>query len=128
MSNWYPSGTLAAPYLPQEISQVKLAFPGSVGDLLPPADAISEEFKTFNYNKKVDTTKGSPDAWIMFQEKWFAFGLKGADVTPREGIDKETAFRHLAAIQGSFEPKHEYKVAAVAYLASLWFSGWKEHK
>jgi len=49
-------------------------------------------------------------------------GLKKSEVPPvKEGIDVNMALRHLHAIQGSFEPKHEYKEAAVAYLASLWF-------
>jgi hypothetical protein len=37
-------------------------------------------------------------------------------------VDGELAIRHLQVIQASFEPKHEHKEAAVAYLASLWFT------
>lgn len=60
--------------------------------------------------------------WIEFQRQWFYEGLP-ADTTMdlKDGIDGNAAFRHLSAIQGSFEPKHEHKEAAVAYLASLWF-------
>jgi len=39
-----------------------------------------------------------------------------------EGVDGGLAIRHLQVIQASFEPKHEHKEAAVAYLASPWFT------
>jgi hypothetical protein len=56
---------------------------------------------------------------VKFQSKWF---FEGLDKLPaaKEGIDQVKAMCHLAAIQSSFEPSHEHKQAAVAYLASLW--------
>jgi hypothetical protein len=61
------------------------------------------------------------EGWRRFQMEWFYGGLKDAKVTPKPGIDKGEALAHLKSIQSSFEPKHEHKVAAVAYLASRWF-------
>lgn len=46
----------------------------------------------------------------------------------KDGIDGDTAVRHLRAIQGSFAPKHEHKMEAVAYLASRWFTKVKGYK
>jgi hypothetical protein len=109
------AAALAAPYAPQDIDDVTLAFPASVRHLMPPMAEIPDEFHM-----------GSGNEWVEFQERWFFHGL-GVDskLYAKDGIDPETALRHLTAIQGSFEPKHQEKVAAVAYLASLWFDSWE---
>lgn len=65
--------------------------------------------------------KSRGNKWSDFQAAWFFSGISNLKLTPKEGIDGKVAMRHLAAIQGSWEPKHEHKSAAVAYLASLWF-------
>lgn len=99
--------------MPQPVDDVTLAFPAGVADLVPPREACEAAL-----SQMPDRGRG----WVEFQQRWFYEGLSGnAVVTPRDGIDPALAFRHLAAIQGSFEPKHEHKEAAVAYLASLWF-------
>jgi hypothetical protein len=81
---------------------------------------------------KVPTNYPDRQKWERFQSDWFYCGLKSTDgLIPREGVDKAKAMRHLKTIQGSFEPSHEDKVAAVAYLASLWFtpeSTWQRAK
>lgn len=95
---------------PQAIDDVSLAFPANLGTLLPPMSVIPTDY---------------PDrrSWQQFQSQWFAGTLPDdAHVHAVPGVSAETATRHLAAIQKSFEPKHEHKVAAVAWLASLWFS------
>ena len=56
-------------------------------------------------------------------QTWFFSGL-GEDVErlkPRKGIDKNDALRAIAAIMRSWEPKHEHKTAACAYLMREWF-------
>lgn len=97
---------------PQVINDVTLAFPAHAYPLMPLYEAIPEEFKDFNRDNK----------WTKFQSDWFYGGLADIDVDPKPGVDPQVALRHLKAIQGSYEPKHEHKVAAVAYLASLWFN------
>lgn len=62
------------------------------------------------------------------QQQWFFEGLKKFPLDPKPGINRDDAIRHLAAIQGSWAPKHEHKVAGVAYLMSLWFEAPKEAK
>jgi len=79
--------------------------------LMPAMSDIPEEFKSGRDNK-----------WREFQSDWFFYGLVKLSVTAKPGIDKGMAMRHLTAIQSSFAPKHEHKTAAVAYLASLWFT------
>ena len=63
--------------------------------------------------------KSDTNPWVEWQSQWFYAGLP-AFPQAREGINRNDAQRHLGAIQRSFEPKHEHKMAAVAYLASLW--------
>ncbi len=96
--------------MPQDVDDVTLAFPADVRDLMPGYEDIPKEFKNFSKNK-----------WVKFQQDWFFAGLGKVEFDPKEGIDPKKAWRHLQAIQGSCQPKHEHKEAAVAYLASLWF-------
>ena len=94
---------------PQEVTDLHIAF-GKIDNLMPPMADIPSEFKSF----------GNP--WVKFQQDWFFNGLPNeAEFHPRDGVDGRKALRHLMAIQWSFNPKHEHKEAAVAYLASLWF-------
>lgn len=96
---------------PQPVTDAKLAFPASVSHLMPAMEDIPIEFKRFDPRHK----------WLRFQGDWFFSGIQDLKITPKDGIDELAAMRHLTCIQGSFEPKHEHKTAAVAYLASLWF-------
>jgi hypothetical protein len=43
------------------------------------------------------------------------------EIKPKEGVDVDKALRHIQAIMRSYQPKHEHKEAAVAYLLSQWF-------
>lgn len=97
---------------PTEVSNVLLAFPGTVLHLMPAYDAIPNDFKRGH---------GRSQEWISLQRQWFFAGLPSDALEVKEGIDSQTAWRHLKCIQGSFEPKHEYKEAAVAWLMSRWF-------
>jgi hypothetical protein len=91
------------------ITTADLAFPANVLHLMPKMEDIPEEFKDFN----------GGNIWTKWQSSWFYRGLKEWPKT-KPGINVEDAQKHLSCIQGSFQPKHEHKVAAVAYLASLW--------
>ena len=95
---------------PTEVDNLTLAFPTGISDLMPQMDEIPEEFCEFFSTNK----------WVRWQASWFFSGLQERP-TAKDGIDQNQAMRHLSTIQGSFEPKHEHKQAAVAYLASLWF-------
>ena len=92
---------------PHEVDDVTMALPGRLGDLIPPWDEIPDDFR------RGKTT------WNRWASRWFFNGL---DSFPEanDGIDQEAVKRHLATIQRSFEPQHEHKEAAVAWLASKW--------
>lgn len=94
---------------PQAVGDVLLAFPAVLGGLLPPFEAIPA---VYPYRRE----------WLEFQHKWFTGTLPAdSEIEPADGVDAVTASRHLMAIQRSFEPSHEHKMAAVAWLASRWF-------
>ena len=94
---------------PQEIDDLTLAFPTDVLSLMPDKADIPEDI----------TRRRSK--WCQVASDWFFRGLKNAKWTPKEGIDPNKALRHIGTILGSWEPKHEDKEAAVAYLLSEWF-------
>lgn len=96
-------------YLPQEVSNLDMAFGVGVDKLMPPYKEIPDEFKHGH-------TK-----WNDLVCDWFYCGVSELNVIPKQGIDQKKALRHMRAIIGSFEPKHEHKEAACAYLMSLWF-------
>lgn len=96
---------------PIVVDDVLLAFPGSVRHLMPDYQNIPKEFKDWN-----DQTK-----WNKFVSVWFHVGAKNVKYFPKTGVDQTKALRHLKAIMGSWEPKHEHKEATVAYLLSQWF-------
>lgn len=95
---------------PHEVSVLEAAFSGVVSHLMPAYDEIPAEFQRH---------RGT--LWNRVQMQWFYRGIDPAGFVPKPGIERDAALRHLKAIQGSFEPKHEHKEAAVAYLMSLWF-------
>lgn len=99
---------------PQSVSDLLIAFPARIEHLLP------------SFQECSDALVAMPDkgaAWFEFQNTWFTRGLSdGVLCAPLEGIDIDLAFRHLACIQRTYSISHQYKMAAVAYLASRWFT------
>jgi hypothetical protein len=94
---------------PIKVNDADLAFGGDMRILLPKYNDIPDEFKD-HYNK-----------WAKIVSDWFFGGLKNAKFTPKEGIDKSDALRHIKAIMTSWDPKHEHKEAGCAYLLSEFF-------
>lgn len=94
----------------KEVDDVTLAFPATVKHLMPNMKDIPEEFKQYNGTK-----------WNKLVGQWFFNGLSKLELVPRPEVDANKDFRHIQAIMGSFEPKHEHKEAACAYLLSEWF-------
>lgn len=104
---------------PQEVDDVTFAFPARViGTLLPPMEEIPEEFHYPNiYGGKYKHLADSFN-FIFYGEKDKNDALH---MRARPGIDIMTAGRHLLAIAGSFQPKHEHKVSGWCFLADKWF-------
>lgn len=101
------------PQIPMEVTDVELVFGGrNIKELLPDWKDIPKEFK------EGDTK------WNKLFTKIFYFGEAPGTIETVEGIDPQRAGRHILAIMKSFEPKHEHKEAACAYLMSLWFGNW----
>ncbi len=88
---------------------VAFGAPGTVFDLMPRWESIPEAFQR------------GWTPWNDLASQWFCNGLRGWPRNPKPGIDHRAALAHLSTILASFEPKHEHKIAAVAYLLSLWY-------
>lgn len=98
-----------------EVTDAEAAFPANVLEFMPKMEDISEEFTDFGSSLKEPIE-------IKFVNDWFFHGLKKCELIPREGVDAAKAFRHISMIMRSFEPKHEHKEAACAFLMREWFS------
>lgn len=100
---------------PHEISEAQRAFPANVvGTLMPPATAIPDTYEDQGLWQGFFTDlffRGSGTAF----ENWRLY--------TRDDVDGEKAWVHLTTILRSYEPKHEHKEAAFAWLASRWFAG-----
>lgn len=92
-----------------EIDDVEMAFSGDVSNLMPAWEEIPEEFK-YGQGK-----------WSELASRWFFKGLRNATFKPKEGVNQSKALRHIKTVLGSFDPRHEHKIAGVAYLLSQWF-------
>lgn len=100
-----------------ELTDADVVFPADVLKIMPKYEDIPKEFRNLNNHTK----------WNKLVSDWFFLGLKKLEIKPKEGVDQKKAMRHLGAIMRSFQPKHEHKEAAVAFLMSEWFEDatWK---
>lgn len=102
---------------PQEVTDLDMAFPADLARraLIPTMDTIPEEFQNMNGRTE----------WNKFVQHWFFHGdpFKKWNLYVRPDVDAQAAFRHMSVLMKSWEPKHEHKEAAVAWLASRWFAG-----
>lgn len=95
---------------PSVIDDVLYAFPGHLDRLMPATEAIPREFFATN-------------DWTIFVNRWFFQGWpETLNLYERPDVDAMAAYRHLHTILRSFEPKHEHKIAAVAWLMSRWYA------
>jgi hypothetical protein len=99
------------PYTPITVTAPQMAFgPARWSDLAPSYNDIPEEFKDHH------------NPWVKLIGWWFFKGLSGSiTLKAKPGFDHNAALSHVAAMMKSWEPKHEHKEAAAAYLMSLWF-------
>jgi hypothetical protein len=102
----------------QEVDNILMAFPADVMNLMPKYEDIPDEFK-----------HGHTE-WNKIFANWFYCGIVIHKTVPKEDVDAEKAIKHLKAIIGSYQPKHEHKEAAVSYLLSQWFDEfeWEPNK
>lgn len=118
---------LTKPYLPQPVDDVTLAFPAMVEHLMPAWEDIPDDYKGTNeysdFLRQMLFTGLNYTYFAYLPAKVDADApggetLEDEDDAPR--LDGEEIWRHLSAIAGSFEPKHQHKEAAITYLCSLW--------
>lgn len=95
---------------PQTLTFLEVAFPTDVSRLMPSKTDIPDQFW------------GAANPYSRLVSTWFSRGLNTGELVAVAEIDKQQGIRHLRAILGSFGPQHEYKIAALAYLVSLWFT------
>lgn len=103
----------------QDVSAADLAFPARVEHLMPKYADIPDDFKR-------GRTK-----WNELFSKWFYSGVKGLQFVRKPGVDDETtekALRQIRCVMRSYEPKHEHKEAAVAYMLSRFFDDYSLNK
>lgn len=96
---------------PAAVNDVDIAFPARALAIMPDYDDIPDEFKDHN------------NGWVEFANCWFNHGLDSKfSFEPKEHLsgEGERIWRHLQVVMGSYAPKHEHKIAAVAYLSNLW--------
>ena len=78
-------------------------------DHIPAWEEIPKEFKHGH-------TK-----WNQLFSEMFYNGLAELRLAPKQGVDTQKAMAAIRSIMRSWEPKHEHKEAACAYLFSEWF-------
>lgn len=108
-----------------DFSDIDVAFPAIVTPYMPSLDSMPKEFSVNvvmnSRPPRGDRPGYGPKFAWLFADMFFR-GLKSLKLTPREGVDPDKAWRHLQCIARSFEPKHEHKECAFAYLGDQWFS------
>lgn len=107
----YPDGTMTEPWLPVEVDDVTIAFPAQIMHMLPPWALVDNDEVRYS-------------EWENFANHWFSLGIPAdAQFWLKDGIDGEAMVRHVRAVQGSFQPKHQHKAGGLAFLFSHWFRG-----
>ena len=94
---------------PRPVSDVDFAFPATVigryipdwGQLPKPFQQFTSGYEKLAYHACFHSVELRPEALI-------------------ERIEADMASRQLSAVARSFEPRHEHKQAALAFLLSLW--------
>jgi hypothetical protein len=101
----------AARLMPRQTTGLDIAFgPSNIMEWMPPYKELPEEFR------RERTT------WASFVSGWFYRGLANVDrLKAKPDIVATQALNHVKAVLGSWDPKHEHKMAGCAYLLSLWF-------
>lgn len=98
---------------PAEVDDATLAFPAKVAHLIPFNEPGFGDYRENWHNS---------DSWgFKLFEDWFYTGLTKLELFPKPDIDKDKALRHIRAIMRSFQPQHEDKTAACAFLFEHWF-------
>lgn len=101
--------------LPQPATDLDLAFPASVlGTFLPRPTWVGESLNPW---------LNSP--WGRLADSIFAGQLPDLELTMEH--DLQLVSRHIRVCMGSYQPRHQEKIAGVAFLLALWMDvAWPE--
>ena len=101
---------------PRKLDGADVVFGCNVLDYMPKMEEIPSEFCQYPGTR-----------WNQLVSDWFFNGVHDLKLVPKPNVDRADALKVVRSIIGSFEPKHEHKEAAAAYLLSLWFESaeWK---
>jgi hypothetical protein len=91
----------------------------SIGKIIPEWSDIPEYFRNrhYKYNPVDDDVLSK---WFRLQSDWFYFGIKNLKMIPKNGIEKSQIIDYLALVNQIVNVEQEHKVAAFAYLCSIW--------
>lgn len=102
--------------VPEGLTRADLAF-GNIKHM-PKYEDVPDEFKRTN------------NPFVRAVSSWFFSGAKGREggieiagkaYNAKPGVNAAQALAAIRSVLGSFEPKHEHKEAACAYMLSEWF-------
>jgi len=107
-----------------ELTAADVAF-GNIKHM-PAYSTLPEDFRRHNGNDYCRAVS----SWFFDGGKGIPNGLEigGMKFVAKPGVDSGKALRAIKAVLGSFEPKHEHKEAACAYMLSEWFEKAGEEK
>lgn len=100
-----------------ELDRVDVAF-GNIKHM-PKYETLPADFKRHNGNDYVKAVS----SWFFSGAKPTPDGLiiDGMKFSAKPGVDRMKALAAIKAVLGSYEPKHEHKEAACAFMLSEWF-------
>jgi hypothetical protein len=103
--------------VPENLTRVDMAF-GNIAHM-PKYETIPAEFKRHRGNAYCDAVSD----WFFRGAKFAPNGIEigGTVFEAKQGVNANKALAAIRAVLGSFEPKHEHKEAACAYMLSEWF-------
>lgn len=110
----YPLSLMLNFMKPIPVDRLTEIFAVNVKPLMP--DFTTDQARRYRENWH----HGESWGFKLFNDMFYK-GLTKLRMIPRPGIDPQIASTHIRCIMRSFEPKHEDKVSACAYLFELWF-------
>lgn len=102
--------------VPEKLTRADVAF-GNI-DHMPRYSTLPEEFQ-----RERSPFCDAVQHWFFSGAKGHTNGIEidGVPYTAKPGVNAAQALAAIKAVLGSFEPKHEHKIAACGFMLSEWF-------
>ena len=106
--------------VPENLTRADVAF-GNIQHM-PKFDALPKEYQE-RWHDHSHPYCGAVSKWFYSGAKGHPNGIEigGVKFTAKPGVDPAQALAAVKSVLGSFEPKHEHKIAACGYMLSEWF-------